>query len=52
MIAVNQNHATAEKWVNFEPMSATVEVGKIHCVRIAHPAPMNDRRKTEYYLIY
>jgi hypothetical protein len=39
MIAVNQNHATTEKRVNFAPMSAMVEVGRIHCVRIAHPAP-------------
>jgi hypothetical protein len=37
MIAVNQHHATAEKWVNFAPMSAMVEVGRIHRVRIAHP---------------
>jgi hypothetical protein len=39
MIAVNQNHATAERWVNFAPTSATVGVGKIHCVRIAPLAP-------------
>jgi hypothetical protein len=46
VIAVNQNHATAEKWVNIAPMSATVEVGRIHGVRIAHPTP---RQPHKYY---
>jgi hypothetical protein len=46
VIAVNQNHATAEKWVNFAQMSATVEVGRIHGVRIAHPTP---RQPHKYY---
>jgi membrane protein YdbS with pleckstrin-like domain len=58
MIAVNQGHATAEKWVNFVPMYATVVVAKICYVRIAHLAPWLPHRyhekqdKTECYVTY
>jgi hypothetical protein len=53
MIAVNRSHATAEKWVNFVPMYATVVVAKICYVRIAlwppgrPTATMKKKDKTE-----